>query len=146
MASAVRPPLPPPRAPMASQPSFTEGVLLMVGEIQAATQALQVAQAQTTNDVAKLTESVAKITASWKDKAVTQIGAVAIAALGIISAVVATRPSSEPQRTVVQQSELQIRADGCAKMANGNPESYARCMVDQVVAPGAAHVADSTAR
>jgi hypothetical protein len=136
MANAKAPP-PPPRAPQASQPSFSEGVLLAVGEIQATTRELQAGLAQTDSNVRALTESVAKITASWKDKAVTQIGAVAIAALGIISAVVATRPGSEPQATRIQRTELDIRAEGCAKMANGVPETYARCMVDQVVAPGA---------
>jgi hypothetical protein len=123
-----------------------ESATLLVRQLIASQQTLTVAQAATEQKLATLTETVSKITASWKDKAVTQIGAIAIAALSIIGAQYAMRaPAADPRAPIVQRTELDIRAEGCAKMANGVPEAYARCMVDQVVAPGANRVADSTA-
>lgn len=101
---------------------------------------MQAGLAQTNVKVSELADAVSKLTATWKDKAVTQIGAVALAALGIVGAQYALRPASTPDRTVIQQSELQIRADGCAKMANGSDTEYMQCMARDVVAPNAPSV------
>jgi hypothetical protein len=100
-----------------------------------ALQSLQAGLAQTNQNVSDLTAELAKLTATWKDKAVTQIGAIALAAMSIIGAQRALAPTPPAPRVEIQQSELQIRADGCAKMANGSDEVYAQCMVREVVMP-----------
>lgn len=117
---------------------------LLVRQLIGQQQQLAAGLAKTDENVSKLALTVSQITASWKDKAVTQIGAVLLAALSVIGAQYALRPAIPPATNIVQRSELDIRAEGCAKMANGVPEAYARCMVDQVVAPGANRVGDST--
>jgi hypothetical protein len=96
---------------------------------------MQAGLAQTNVKVGDLAEAVSKLTATWKDKAVTQIGAVALAALGIVGAQYALRATPPPTTTVVEKAELQIRAEGCAKMANGSDSEYERCMIRDVVAP-----------
>lgn len=113
------------RAPQPTVPDSVFGAL----------QEMQAGLAQTNENVAELTVAVSKITATWRDSLVKQIGAVALAALGIIGAQRALAPTPPPATTMIQQTELQIRADGCAKMANGSDSEYQRCMVRDVVAP-----------
>lgn len=91
--------------------------------------------AATDKKVADLALVVAERNATWKDKAVTQISAIVLAVLGIIGGQYALRDKPAAPSTVIQQSELQIRADGCAKMAGGSDSEYQRCMVRDVVAP-----------
>lgn len=123
-----------------------EETTLLLRQLVGGMQQVQAAQAKTDEKVASLAETVSRITATWKDKAVVQISAIALAALSIIGAQRALAPTPPPATTVVQKSELQIRAEGCVKLAGGNPETYARCMVDQVVAPGADVVAGTAVR
>jgi hypothetical protein len=107
------------------------------GQLSSMDQRFQASVSKLEVEQTKQGETLAKLTATWKDKAVTQIGAIALAALSIIGAQRALAKDPPPQRTVVQQTELQIRADGCSKMANGNDDEYAHCMAREVVAPNA---------
>lgn len=128
--------------PRGRQDSAGESLLLATlqgvqGQLTAMDQRFQTSIADLEEKQSQHGEALAKLTATWKDKAVTQIGAIALAALSIIGAqrVLAKEPA--PERTVIQQTELQVRADGCAKMANGSDTEYARCMARDVVAPNA---------
>lgn len=119
------PPLPRAREPQASVPDF----------IVEALSDIKTGLASTDKKVADLTLLVAERNATWKDKAVTQFGAIALAALGVIGGQYALRDKPTPAATILYKSELQTRAEGCAAMANGSDTEYQRCMIRDVVAP-----------
>jgi hypothetical protein len=127
-------------SPRARQDSAGESVLLAAlqgvqGSITSLDQRMQASVAKLEEEVSEQGETLAKLSASWKDKAVTQIGAIALAALSIIGAQRALAPEPQPDRVTVHRDELSIRAEGCAKMANGSDPVYAQCMVREVVLP-----------
>jgi hypothetical protein len=139
------------RAARGRQDSAGEGLLLATlqgvqGQLVAMDQRFQAGIASLEARADKTEEAVAKITATWKDRLVEKIGAVLLAALSTFAAVRIATPAPEPQRTMIQQSELQVKADLCFKRANGSDAIYVQCMANDVVAPnspGAREVAET---
>lgn len=107
---------------------------------------VQAGQARTDAAVADLAKIVTQLTATWKDKAVTQIGVIALAVISIIGGQRALAPTPPAPQVTIYKSELQTQADGCAKAANGSDSAYVQCMAAQVVAPNAPSVTSEQRR
>lgn len=88
-------------------------------------------------EVASLKSAVTSLQAAARHETTKLLVGLATAALAVIGGQRALAPAPPPPVVELQQSELQIRAEGCAKMANGNDETYVSCMAREVVAPNA---------
>jgi hypothetical protein len=98
-------------APRARMPSghdipIPESVYVHMQTLDAKVEGVRAEVAGIGDKVDKLVEVVAERNASWKDKAVTQLGALALAVLAAVGGVRATTPTPEPARIEVYQTPI----------------------------------------
>lgn len=91
-------------------------------------------------EMASLKSAVTSLQAAAKHETTKLLVGLATAVLAVVGGQRALAPTPPPPIVEIQKAELQIRAEGCAQQANGNDESYVRCMAREVVAPNAPSV------
>lgn len=69
-------------------------------------------------------KQLADLKAAWRDNLVKQIGAIALAALGIIGTVIGTRPTLPAPEIKAVRSTFEIRLDECRVLPPGSQEHH----------------------
>ncbi len=119
-----RPPLAPPRwrTPSGHDIPVPESVFQAIGVVQAETRALGVKVDTVAGAVADLAATVAERNASWKDKAVTQIGALALAVIAAVGGGRLVAKDPEPAKVEVVHTPVDPRMAECLPLKPGTVE------------------------
>ncbi len=131
---------PRPRTPSGHDIPIPESVFHAVAAVhadQAATRAevagLRADVGEVKGAVADLAKVIEERNASWKDKAVTQLGALGLAVLSAVVGVRVTTPTPEPQRIEVHHTPVDPRMAECAPHKPGTvaqSECFARVQAE----------------